>query len=87
MTIVTPSQWLGNIVRQSFFRNNRIEVIPNGIDLNVFYPRNNKEVLKKYRLTEDKKIILGVASIWEERKGLKVFFDLAKQLDDSYAII
>ena len=87
MTIVTPSQWLGNIVRQSFFRNNRIEVIPNGIDLNVFYPRNNKEVLKKYRLTEDKKIILGVASIWEERKGLKVFFDLAKQLDDSYVIV
>lgn len=39
LTIVTPSRWLADMARKStLFRDRRIEVIPNGIDLNCFRP-------------------------------------------------
>jgi len=87
MLIVCPSQWLAEIARQSFLKDTEIQVIPNGIDFKIFYPRRTKEVVQKYGIPEDKKIILGVANIWEERKGLKDFLDLAKQLDESFVIV
>lgn len=87
MTIICPSQWLAGIVKQSFFKDNKIKVISNGIDFKIFYPRTNKDVIQKYGIPENKKIILGVASIWEERKGLKVFTELSKRLDENYAIV
>lgn len=87
MTIVCPSQWLADIVRQSFLKENKIQVISNGIDFKVFYPRKTKEVMQEYGIPEDKKIILGVASIWEERKGLKDFSDLAKQIEENFMIV
>ena len=42
--------------------------------------------LKKNKL-EDKFIVLGVASIWEKRKGIDVFIELAKRLDDRFQIV
>lgn len=38
MTIVTPSQWLAGLVKQSFLAEYPVRVINNGIDLNVFKP-------------------------------------------------
>lgn len=85
LTIVTPSNWLNDIVHKSFFKNYNILTINNGIDLNVFKPidSNFKE---KYNIT-NKTVILGVANIWNERKGLDVFIKLANMLDDSYQIV
>lgn len=85
MTIVTPSYWLENLVRNSFLSTYDIKVIQNGIDLNIFRPYKSG-FRNKYKL-EDKKIILGVANIWEERKGLKYFDQLADQLEDSFKIV
>lgn len=82
LTIVTPSQWLANIVKESFLNKYPIQVINNGIDLNVFKPTIS-EFRKKYKL-EEKKIILGVASVWTERKGLSTFVELSRRLNESY---
>lgn len=87
MIIVCPSVWMQDIVKQSFLKDTKCVVVSNGIDLEVFYPRETKEALKKYKIPNDKKIILGVASIWEERKGLGVFINLAKELDENYVIV
>lgn len=38
LTIVTPSCWLASLVKESFLSSYPIEVIHNGIDLNVFRP-------------------------------------------------
>lgn len=38
LTIVTPSQWLAGLVKQSFLKEYPVQVINNGIDLNVFKP-------------------------------------------------
>ena len=87
MIITTPSKWMKEQIEQSFLKDTRIEVISNGIDLEVFYPREEYNLLQKYNIPEDKKIILGVASIWEERKGLGVFINLAKKIDENYVIV
>lgn len=85
MTIVTPSQWLCDLVKQSYLKDYPVKVINNGIDLNVFKPTES-DFRAKYGL-EDKYIVLGVASPWSERKGLDVFIELAKRLDDKYKIV
>jgi glycosyltransferase involved in cell wall biosynthesis len=62
-----------------------VQVINNGINLSVFYPRES-EFRKKYSI-EDKFIILGVAFDWGVRKGLDIFVKLAKMLDDRFQIV
>ena len=72
MTIVTPSQWLADLVKQSFLGIYPVKVIHNGIDLNVFKPTHSGDFREKYGL-QDKKILLGVASSWSKTKGLYDF--------------
>lgn len=85
MTIVTPSKWLAGLVKQSFFSKYDVKVINNGIDLDVFKPTKS-DFRKKYNL-EKKFIILGVASMWDERKGLKYFLELSKCIDSNYKVV
>ena len=87
LTIITPSQWLASLVKQSFFRDCPIKIIHNGIDLAVFTPTLS-DFRKKYHIPDGKFMILGVAFDWGKRKGLDVFVDLAARLDpDKYQIV
>lgn len=85
MTIVTPSLWLKTVVKQSFLGCYDVEVIKNGIDMEIFKPTQG-DFRKKYAL-ENKKIILGVASVWDKRKGFEDFLKLSSMIDDDYAIV
>lgn len=85
MTIVVPSKWLKELVKQSFLKEYPIKVIYNGIDVSVFRPLKS-DVYKKYNC-EDKKIILGVAGVWDRRKGLNSFVMLSQLLPDEYQIV
>ena len=85
MTLVTPSEWLANLTRQSFLKDYPVKVINNGIDLSIFKPTES-DFRKKYDL-EDKFILLGVAFGWGKRKGLDVFIELSKRLDERYQIV
>lgn len=85
LTIVTPSKWLARLVKESFLSEYNVEVINNGIDLEIFKPTESN-FREKHNL-KDKFIILGVASIWDRRKGLNYFVDLSKELDESYKIV
>ncbi|MDF2540686.1 MAG: glycosyl transferase [Herbinix sp.] len=85
LTITTVSEWLKNEVKQSFLMEYPVQVIPNSIDLEKFRPIENN--FKKIYHLEDKKIILGVSSVWHNRKGLGLFQKLAEELDDSYQIV
>ena len=85
LTIVTPSEWLKGEVEKSFLSCYPVVVINNGVDLNVFKPTPS-DFRERYGLT-DKKIILGVASVWEKRKGFNDFLELAKLIDDDYRIV
>lgn len=86
MTIITPSQWLANLVKKSYLGGYPIKVINNGIDLNVFRPVASN-FRSKYDLN-DKFILLGVAFDWGRSKGLDVFCELSKKLDKTkYKIV
>ena len=86
MTLVTPSHWLAGLVKQSFLKDYPVKVIGNGIDLSVFRPVPS-DFRQRYGIAPEKKILLGVASGWSEKKGLDVFAELAKRLDDGYQIV
>ncbi|OLS41097.1 glycosyltransferase family 4 protein [Bacillus sp. MRMR6] len=85
LTIVTPSKWLANIVNHSFLGDYPVEVINNGIDLTVFKPSENQ--FRQIHNLEDKFIVLGVASTWDERKGLKYFIELSNQLGENFKVV
>jgi len=85
LTIVTPSKWLAQLVNESFLNDYRIEIIHNGIDLEVFKPTKSS-FRKKYNL-QNKFIILGVASTWTNRKGLEEFVKLSHELDKDEVIV
>lgn len=84
-TLITPSQWLADLVKQSYLKDYPVKVINNGIDLSVFKPTEN-DFRKKYDL-QNKKIVLGVAFGWGKRKGLDIFIELAKRLSKDYGIV
>lgn len=87
MTIVTPSQWLADLVKESYLKDYPVKVIHNGIDLDVFKPTPNN-FRQKYGIDDGKYIVLGVAFGWGKRKGLDVFVNLAKHLDsEKYQIV
>ena len=85
MTIIVPSRWLGDLVGESFLGQYPVEVHYNSIDTDIFRPTPG-DFREKHGL-KDKRIILGVAGVWTERKGLGDFLELRKLLDDRYAIV
>lgn len=85
LTLITPSEWLKKLAKRSFLSEYNVEVIPNTIDKTVFRPTPS-DFRQKHGLT-DKKILLGVASIWDQRKGLEDFFELNQMLDNSFKIV
>jgi len=86
ITIVPVSNWVGEIVKQSYLKDYPIRVINNGIDVNAFSPQSRDGIRLKYGLA-DKFILLGVATEWERRKGLHDFIELSKTLKDDEIII
>ena len=91
MVIVTPSEWMAGLVRESFLSDKKTAVINNGIDTTIFSrkEKNDDDVLKKYNIDSlsSKNIILGVANTWSKRKGLLDFIELANRLPDEYKIV
>jgi putative colanic acid biosynthesis glycosyltransferase len=86
LTLVPVSQWLSGILKESFLQNYPIKVINNGVNTDVFKPSLNSDFRNKYGL-KDKFILLGVASVWEERKGLKDYIELSKILESEFQIV
>lgn len=85
LTIVTPSHWLANIVKQSFLGAYDVQVIPNGIDTTVFRPVTGN-FREQYGL-QGKKMVMGAAAIWCARKGLPDFLRLAEMLPAEYQVV
>lgn len=99
MTIVTPSKWLADLVKESYLQDYPVRVIHNGIDLNRFRPEADDEQsgghlscgsaasLRRELGLEQKFVILGVANMWEERKGYPYFLQLAEALGPEFQVI
>lgn len=86
MTIVTPSRWLARLAQESYLKEYSIQVINNGIDLNVFKPTQSN-FRERYEIPAEKHIILGVSFAWGYRKGLDCFVEMAEKLGEQYQIV
>ncbi len=85
MKLITPSQWLADLVGESFLKGYPIEVRHNTIDTSVFKPTPSD--FRERNGISDRFMILGVASPWTERKGLSDFVRLAGALDSNKYVI
>lgn len=85
MQLITPSQWLADLVKKSFLQEYPVEVHYNTVNTRVFHPTES-HFREQYHL-QDKFIVLGVASTWDTRKGLSDFIQLAQMLDERYAVV
>lgn len=85
MTLITPSQWLADLVGESFLKDYPVEVRHNVIDTDVFKPTPS-DFRERYGIG-DRFMVLGVASPWTKRKGLPDFVRLADKLDSDKFVV
>ncbi len=75
LTLVPVSNWLAGLLEQSFLKDTPRRVIHNGVNTDIFSP-----------VTSTKSYIIGVANVWEERKGLTDLIKLRKLLPENIVI-
>ncbi len=80
MTIVACSNWMAGLVKQSFLKDKRIEVIHNGINLNIFKP-------SRFIPNDGKFRVLAVSNVWNKEKGYYDLLKLREHLPSVYEII
>lgn len=85
LSLEVPSHWLEDRVKRSFLKDYPVEVRYHTIDREIFKPTPG-DFREKYGL-EEKKIVLGVASVWDGRKGLEDFIQLSDMLPDDHKIV
>ena len=86
LTIVPVSDWLKSELKKSFFNACNIKTIYNGVDLDVFCERKNKEILRNYPL-EGKYVLLALATTWSAKKGFNDYIELSKQLPSDCILV
>lgn len=88
MRIISVSNWLNNLVEDSFLNIYPHQRIYNGVDIEQFVIKDSCALVKnEYKIGREKKILLGVASQWIDRKGINDFISLRKKLIDEYIVI
>lgn len=88
--VVGVSKWIADEARQSplFASAVAVEGIYNGIDFDKFHamPQAAQELRETHHL-ENKRILLGVSSQWDMRKGLADLEELAKFVSENEQIV
>ena len=99
LTFVSVSDWLGDLLMESFHKDRRLMTIHNGIDISRFRPLTKVEKIKENKeraeshpdalsssIPNCRFSILGVAAVWDARKGLNDFIKLRGILSAEYKI-
>jgi len=83
INIVTPSKWLAEEAKKSaVFCNSKVEVILNGLDINVFRPTDKHEARKILGLDSNKKYLLfGADSTGSTYKGFNLLLETLSKLN------
>lgn len=72
LTIVPVSKWLEDFSKESMLSESNIQLIHNGIDIDRFKASDDRP--------QKENMILGVANVWDYRKGLEDFIKLREVL-------
>lgn len=88
LAIVACSDWLGDFVKESFLKDKQIEVIHNGVDLQMFRPYGVLDGFKEFQEVSGGRFkIIAVSSVWYPNKGELDIYKLRTMLpEDEYEI-
>lgn len=87
IVVVATSNWLADMARvSSLFKNQRIEVIPNGIDIEKYKPANKEAARDVYNLPKNKKLILfsAFSATSDKRKGSQYLIQALNEIAPTY---
>ncbi len=88
LKLIGVSKWISELAKKSFLNNYSISTISNGVDLSIFYPRNNnKNILKKFNLNPKKKYLIATGTTWNENKGIIDYKKLSKILPENIILL
>ena len=85
MTIVSPSEWVAELIRNSFLKQYDIVVINNGIDLETF-KKSPSDFRQRYNL-EGRIILLGVADGYGTGRGLGALMGFSKKWEAGFRLV
>ena len=85
MVLLPVSNWINNELSRSFFKDFEREVI-NG-ETNICDLGYKDEGLVEKLLLKNKKIVLTISSYWNEWKGIKYIYEIAKKLPSDYVVL
>lgn len=88
ITIVAPSKWLAGCVKKSsLFKGRRIEVIHNGLNLNLYKPVDKTTARSIWNLPINTKLILfgTMRATGDHRKGFDLLYEGLKQSASGWA--
>jgi len=83
LTIVAPSRWMGACAQaSSLFRDRRVEVIPNGLDVQRYKPQDRRTAREHFSLPQNKRLVLfGSKSATKDlNKGFHLFMQALHEL-------
>lgn len=87
IAVVCPSHWLADCAGKSkLFGNNKIHVIPNGLDMNVYRPLNKKTAKYLLGIPETRRVILfgAVSATSDRNKGYAYLIQAINMLKQQY---
>jgi glycosyltransferase involved in cell wall biosynthesis len=78
---VTPSHWLQRVAKSGLWAGHQIEVIPNGLPLDVYRPLDKRLAQTALGIETSGPTILAAAQDWSERrKGGKILLEALEQI-------
>ena len=83
LNIVCPSNWLANKAKKSYIlKTKNIQVIPNGIDTNIFKPHEKTQARAFLNLPKNKNIILfgAMGALTDKNKGFDLLLKAIEKL-------
>ncbi len=87
LNIVPVSEWMGEFVSRSIFKNCSRRVIRNGIDLEIFKPQESAEsTMEKYSIPSGD-FAIAVANTWSPDKGYQDLFKICRILEGSLNLV
>lgn len=87
LTAVAPSQWLAREARRGLWRNHDVEVIPNGLDLNVYRPQEKRASRARLGLPLESRILLTGGSAVPAYKGLAIVAEALSHLQKRGVVV
>jgi putative colanic acid biosynthesis glycosyltransferase len=85
LTLVAPCRWLTEKLADSYLSGIPVRILYNGVEQSYF--KQTPSDLREHYALGGKRLVLAVASEWEERKGFAYLPQLARRLGSGYRLV